>query len=420
MKRCVCLWLLAQLLCGCVSGSRASPVHPGSCEDPHALAAADLALGKINTDRSEGFVFSLNRLNNVNHQQHGTTGMVFYLTMDVLETSCHILSKRDWKSCAIRQTHDTPVYGQCKATIYINKVQRIVQLYNYDCVLRPAPKSRIQKICPDCPSQVSTEDDNILRTANMALEKYNRESGNSNYFALLNITRASSQWDFGEFYFVEFIIQETVCSNGTDIIHVAECELMSCEFAHKGHCKGSQARSQGKEYVTVSCDIFETKSSEKQKKQHLLETGHSHGGRLGHRHRHTHLHPHEHHHDHTPAAPTSPTPERPLGTVQYLPALKQLFTLPSFHDEYPTSFPAQPVPLPIFPDQPEREQPANPTGILVVPETVPETGEEDPVFLPFPSTLSMRCPGKPKNVHPLLQELFGEDPLFHHPIDIVG
>lgn len=33
------------------------------------------------------------------------------------------------------------VYGQCKAAIYINKPQRVVRLYKYDCVVRPGKTS---------------------------------------------------------------------------------------------------------------------------------------------------------------------------------------------------------------------------------------------------------------------------------------
>lgn len=34
---------------------------------------------------------------------------MFYLNLDVVETNCSVLSKRDWKTCEARPTHDTPV-----------------------------------------------------------------------------------------------------------------------------------------------------------------------------------------------------------------------------------------------------------------------------------------------------------------------
>ncbi|KAJ8418904.1 hypothetical protein AAFF_G00004030 [Aldrovandia affinis] len=255
MKRQCALLLVA---CVYAYGAPVEPptMMPGNCKDPSTLGAAGLALTRINRDRKQGYIFSLSRLSNANHMRHGPTGVVFYLTMDVLETKCHVLSKREWKSCEVRQIDDTPVYGQCKATIYVNKVQRVVRLYSYSCSMRPAPASKIVEICPDCPSQIAQDDENILRTMKMALEKYNKESGNSNYFASLNVTRASTQGGFVEFYFVEFTIQETMCSNTTDVSQAAKCALMDCEFAHTGHCTGSHTESQEND-VTVECDLFE-------------------------------------------------------------------------------------------------------------------------------------------------------------------
>ncbi|KAJ8374351.1 hypothetical protein SKAU_G00049310 [Synaphobranchus kaupii] len=274
---------LLLLVCACVYGAPVGPsLEPGSCKDPSTRGAAELALTRINRDRRQGFVFSLNRLSNAHHTMHGPMGVVFYLTLDVLETNCHVLSKRDWKSCEVRQAEDTPIYGQCKATIYINKVKRIVRLYRYSCIVRPAAPSRISRICPDCPSMIDQDDKSVLKTVKMSLEKYNRESGNANYFGLLNVTRASAQSGIAEFTFAEFTIQETVCSNSTDAAEAAKCALMDCEFAHKGHCKASYFQSpDGEDSFEINCDIFEPEGAEKEKQRHLL------GGEHDHSHNHT-------------------------------------------------------------------------------------------------------------------------------------
>lgn len=39
----------------------------------------------------------------------GVTGFVFYLTLDVVETNCSVISKKDWKTCKAREVSDTPV-----------------------------------------------------------------------------------------------------------------------------------------------------------------------------------------------------------------------------------------------------------------------------------------------------------------------
>ncbi|XP_030647476.1 fetuin B [Chanos chanos] len=292
----------------CVRGAPVDTMKPGSCQDASALNAAGLALTKINEDRTEGYVFSLDRLSNVNQMQHGPMGVVFYLTLDVLETKCHVLSKKDWRSCEVGT--EIPVYGQCKATIFINKVKRVVRLYRYSCTIRPAPASKISSVCPDCPTPIALDNEEITKTVKMSMEKFNKESGLFNYFAPLNVIKASSQGGIMTAYFVEFLIQETVCSNDTDIAQASKCELMTCEFAHKGLCRGSHSHSHGEEFVNVECDIFEPEAAEVEKKRHLLggETDHSHTSTVDlteshdhahdHTHSHTHAHAHDHSHDH--------------------------------------------------------------------------------------------------------------------------
>lgn len=37
------------------------------------------------------------------------------------------------------------VYGQCKVAIYISKMNRVVRLYKYNCVIRPGKKQQQQQ-----------------------------------------------------------------------------------------------------------------------------------------------------------------------------------------------------------------------------------------------------------------------------------
>lgn len=83
MKSCVLLSLLLALACTHVSGApvEATGVEAGSCEDPQAKAAAQLALTKINQDRKEGYVFSLHRLANVHMFKHVSPVPVLHISM---------------------------------------------------------------------------------------------------------------------------------------------------------------------------------------------------------------------------------------------------------------------------------------------------------------------------------------------------
>ncbi|KAL1022865.1 hypothetical protein UPYG_G00033480 [Umbra pygmaea] len=321
MKECA-LFLLA-----CVY-AHAAPLEtntkPGSCTDALALGAAGQALDKINLDRTEGYIFALHRLSNVHEMNHGENGIVFYLTMDVLETKCHVLSRKNAKDCEVRPTSNTPVYGQCKAAIYMNRVHRVVRLYKYNCVVRPASATKVFMTCPDCPSALPMDNEKILKAATLSLAKFNKDSGLANYFAILNITRAQSSMGMATFYSAEYTIQETTCANTTDLSTASKCPLMNCEFAHKGHCKGSNSFSHtGEEFVSVNCEIFENENAEKEKKAHLLggESDHSHthyDGKHSKDHTHNAAGSHTHDDDHAHAGTHDHTKDHKHGVHDHV------------------------------------------------------------------------------------------------------
>lgn len=305
MKQCL-------LLLAVVAGAFAAPVDnsltPASCTDPVVMGAADQALLKINEDRKDGYIFALHGLSNAYMMQQGENGMgiVFYLTLDVEETTCHVLSKKSYKDCPVREDDANPMYGQCKATIFINRVKRVVRLYKYSCTIRPVPAPKINEVCPDCSTETDPTSEEILKTMKMGMEKFNKESGLANYFAPMNVTKATYSSGMATFYNVEFTIQETSCANTTDIADIAKCEPMTCEFAHKGLCKATHSHApNGEEDTTVECDIFEPEGAENEKQKHQqgTESDHSHDASMtdrslnhDHEHDHTAVHKHEHTH----------------------------------------------------------------------------------------------------------------------------
>ncbi|XP_034566230.1 histidine-rich glycoprotein-like [Notolabrus celidotus] len=306
MKYCA---LFALLAFGCVlihgAPVEQAAVEQGSCDDAQAKFTAELALNKINQDRQEGYILALHRLSNVHMKTHAETGVVFYLTMDVVETNCSVLSKRDWKTCEARQTSNTPVYGQCKVAIYTNRPQRVVRLYKYSCDIRPVPSAKVAEMCPDCPSFVGKDNAEVLKAVTISLDKFNKESGLNKRFALLKIERATSGMAMAMYYNAEYSIQETTCSKSAA---ADNCPLMSCEFAHKGFCKASLFYSpSGDPDTSVECEIFEPEAANREKTLHdkAEETDHAHTDSATHNHDHDHAHPvdqahaHDHMHDHT-------------------------------------------------------------------------------------------------------------------------
>uniref|UniRef100_A0A3B3Y4U6 Cystatin domain-containing protein n=1 Tax=Poecilia mexicana TaxID=48701 RepID=A0A3B3Y4U6_9TELE len=196
-----------------------SKVESQGCHSPDVERTAEEVLQQINQDRTDGYILTLNRLYDLS---------IYNLTIDVLETKCHSISKKPWKQCEVRGLGDIPVYGECQASV---QVDAQVKLESYSCALREVAATAIVHVCPDCPTADNLNEPVIKETAKLALQKFNKESHLANYFALGNITKASSQWVVGPSYFVEFTVLETECSKETDFSELTHCQPMNCQFA---------------------------------------------------------------------------------------------------------------------------------------------------------------------------------------------
>ncbi|XP_074860538.1 fetuin-B [Carettochelys insculpta] len=459
----VCLFCI-QLLCSwAASPSAAEPptlLPSPACNDSTIEAAADMALRQINANQREGYVLGLYRIFSVQEQPQEITGSVFYLTLDVVETECHVLSRRLWKECKNRPAHET-VFGQCKATLYINKPWRIVHLHSYECTLQPVPSSSVLRICPDCPIPGCPTEPKYLETAVVSLDKFNKESDQVHFFSVLNVSKASMQWVVGPAYFVEFTIQETSCSKNESVADVSNCKPLSSALAHTGFCKGSVVKSQidHHQFIRISCEIYDPQAPtiEEQEQHpgrrshkpnqdddeshehphHHEKNGNQHPPKHPHHHPHKHHHPHHKHHHphhnhnrhrhnhdhHQPSPPEashfSPHLEKTVGWVKVLPAKEEhvsLHTLPENQSEHiyeKTVPPEMAKPMAARPDthattdvkKLQTDRPAGKPGL-----TRPASG---PVILPFPETPSQSdmCPGEPKFINSIILPLLPRNPV---------
>ncbi|KAJ4943445.1 hypothetical protein JOQ06_005946 [Pogonophryne albipinna] len=325
-------YLLVLCLAFLQQGGEARADPPG-CINPETVRVAEEALEQINQDRTNGYILSLNRLYDLNQTPEKEKGVSLYkLTIDVMETKCHITSRKPWKQCEVRDISDVPVYGECELSATFDAE---VKLQSYSCAIRKVPPTAVVSVCPDCPTADNLNEPVVKDTANLSLQRFNEESSLANYFTLENITRASSQWVVGPAYFVEFTIVETVCSKTTDASELGHCPPMDCQFAHRGFCLGSHldheeqfefrlsggkknSSFKNRKPVDVTCEIYEPQAAVVAEHAHAKSDG-VHGG---HQHdNHTHLHPHEHMHSITPSSDvTVSRPRGSLGTVVDQPA----------------------------------------------------------------------------------------------------
>ncbi|XP_007897454.1 fetuin-B [Callorhinchus milii] len=249
-----------------LSSSRAEPspqpiapllLDSTNCNDSNTIKVSGLALQEINRNRREGYIYNLVSIRSALKQSQGNAGMVYYLTLGVDETECHVLSRKDWRSCESRMFHQS-VAGECNATLHINNLERIVCLHDYNCSLTSADRRTVSEICPDCPiDRDDKENESSINSANKALTNYNQNSNNTKYFNLLNVTKYSFQGMFFEAHFVEFTIVETACSKKQTVKNLSKCKPLAPGVAQFGFCKASVQIVNMKDGTTVTCELYQ-------------------------------------------------------------------------------------------------------------------------------------------------------------------
>ncbi|NXE09162.1 HRG protein, partial [Lophotis ruficrista] len=151
---------------------------------------AGVALDLVNRHRRDGYVFGLFRVADA-HKLHTGNASVLYLTLDVLETECSVLSRRHWESCEYGDTYsmasngtqaESYDFGQCKIITYTSQLLKKPHLYGFNCTLSPVPPDLLE--CKDCPVKVEvlevTEQHKSI--AAKALEKFNHKGNHTSYF----------------------------------------------------------------------------------------------------------------------------------------------------------------------------------------------------------------------------------------------
>ncbi|XP_058257486.1 alpha-2-HS-glycoprotein [Hemibagrus wyckioides] len=248
------IWLFALVRFWTVMATHLSPVP---CDDKSVMKLARLAVNYINEDRQEGYKFALNRIFNVHVHPQGPAGKVYYLDLDVLETKCHVLSRKSWKRCDIRPFMETQITGNCNTTI-LHTPEGLSYLYSYDCTLVPDPPEKLQKTCPDCPLLLDVDSDRAMSSVKTTLRSYNGQSTLPVQLTVAAITRASHQVSPVAASFVEYTVQE--CS--VPPVDEALCVPAEAGKGPIGFCGGAVFGAEATPTdVKVSCEIFHPQHS---------------------------------------------------------------------------------------------------------------------------------------------------------------
>ncbi|XP_061493403.1 histidine-rich glycoprotein [Rhineura floridana] len=237
-------------------GQSQTSVVSADCNDVEIEEDAGLTLDLINKHRRDGYIFALFRVADA-HVQHAGNASIVYLTLDVLETECSVLSRRKWSSCEHRQFYPYTDFGQCKAVLYINRVFKKGGLYGYNCTVSPVPPELYE--CRRCPVRTTVVQDveGYTKEANRILERYNQESNQTHYFKVEEIQKVFSAVADRTVYIVEFTIKETSCPRSTLAKNISACEFLPDRYAHMGFCTGRVVKEDPSGVEIQSCEIYD-------------------------------------------------------------------------------------------------------------------------------------------------------------------
>uniref|UniRef100_A0A8C5IY13 Alpha 2-HS glycoprotein n=1 Tax=Junco hyemalis TaxID=40217 RepID=A0A8C5IY13_JUNHY len=188
MKALVALILLVQLPIH--KAVPAAPPAPLGCDDPESEAAAEVAVNYINGHSHHGYKFALNRIEDIRVVPQGPNNDIIFLELDLLETTCPVLSPTPLANCTVRSFAEHAVEGDCD--VKLQKVDGVLSVLASKCHSHADSSEDILKVCPDCPLLARMNDTEVLETVSAALNDYNSKTTDS-YLRLLEIGRAKIQ-----------------------------------------------------------------------------------------------------------------------------------------------------------------------------------------------------------------------------------
>ncbi|NXC50444.1 FETUA protein, partial [Penelope pileata] len=250
MKALVALVLLVQLPIH--RAAPAAPPPPVGCDDPETEAAAEFAVNYINDHSHHGYKFALNRIEQVRVLPQGPNNEIIFLELDLLETTCHILSPTPLANCTVRSFTEHAVEGDCD--IKLQKVNGQLSILGTKCHSHADSSEDIQRVCPDCPLLASLNDTEVLAAVTAALNDYNSKTPGA-YLRLLEIGRARKQFHPVHVVAVEFAVAATNCTAEEAKANLEACQLLPEDQSNFGFCTASIVTSPSQE-LQADCQLY--------------------------------------------------------------------------------------------------------------------------------------------------------------------
>ncbi|XP_074889301.1 alpha-2-HS-glycoprotein [Buteo buteo] len=250
MKALVALILLVQLPIH--KAVPAAPPAPLGCDDPESEAAAEVAVSYINGHSHHGYKFALNRIENIRVLPQGPNNDIMFLELDLLETTCHILSPTPLANCTVRSFTQHAVEGDCD--VKLQKLDGKFSVLASKCHSHADSSEDVVQLCPDCPLLASLNNTDVLTTVTAALNDHNRKTADA-YLKLLEIGRAKIQYHPVHIVSVEFAVAATNCSAEEAKVNVEACQLLPDDRSNFGFCTATMV-TQPSQDLRVDCQLY--------------------------------------------------------------------------------------------------------------------------------------------------------------------
>ncbi|NXC01401.1 FETUA protein, partial [Orthonyx spaldingii] len=250
MKALVALILLVQL--PIPKAVPAAPPTPLGCDDPESEAAAEAAVNYINGHSHHGYKFAFNRIEDIRVVPQGPSKDIIFLELDLLETTCHILSPTPLANCTVRSFTEHAVEGDCD--VKLQRVDGTLSVLASKCHSHADSSEDIIKVCPECPLLASLNNTEVLEAVSAALNDYNSKTTDS-YLRLLEIGRAKIQYHPAHVVVIEFAVGATNCSAEDAKADVKACQLLPKHQSNFGFCTAVMVKSPSQD-LKVDCQLY--------------------------------------------------------------------------------------------------------------------------------------------------------------------
>ncbi|NXI38548.1 FETUA protein, partial [Galbula dea] len=230
----------------------AAPPAPLGCDDPESEAAAAVALSYINSHSHYGYKFALNRIENIRMLPQKLNDYILFLELDLLETTCHILSPTPLENCTVRSFTEHAVEGDCD--VKLQKLDGKLSVLASKCHSHADSAEDVLQLCPDCPLLASLNNTEVETTVKAALDDYNSKTADA-YLRLLEIGRAKIQYHPAHIVFVEFAVAATNCSAEAAKENVEACQLLPDDQSNFGFCTATKVISPSQDFQ-VNCQLY--------------------------------------------------------------------------------------------------------------------------------------------------------------------